>query len=145
MGAFQFWQRWLVYSNIGFAFFGLLVAFAGDTFIFELHNAQTRDVFFMGGEIPPNVLLLKKFLFGIIGGTLAGSHLLMAYIAHYPLAGKKRWAHRALLYALLLWFIADSSVSIATGALYNVYLINIVALVVIGIPLIIIWKDCKGH
>ncbi|MGB3049904.1 MAG: hypothetical protein WBB42_02835 [Polyangiales bacterium] len=41
----------------------------------------------------------------------------------------------ALLWPMLLWFCVDSTVSALHGAYFNIYLINLVPLVVFGVPL----------
>lgn len=46
-----------------------------------------------------------------------------------------------LWFGLLSWFIIDSGISIFYGAIHNVILINICALVLIGIPLIMTRKE----
>lgn len=42
---------------------------------------------------------------------------------------------------LLTWFIIDGCVSLYYGAVHNIVMINIVALILIGIPLIMTRKD----
>ena len=39
---FQFWQKWLTYANVMTIIVGLLVAFAGNSKIFELHGDTGR-------------------------------------------------------------------------------------------------------
>lgn len=141
--SFNFWQKWLVVINIIFIIFGFLVAFAGDSLLFEMHNTQTKAIFFHGQELSTEAQQLKQFLFGIIGGTMAGFHLMMVYIALYPFKKKEKWAYNSLLYGLLIWFFIDSGLSIYHGAIHNVYLVNIVALLGIGIPLLFTWKDFR--
>jgi hypothetical protein len=133
--SFKFWQQWLVYANLIFAIFGLLVAFAGDSLLFYFHNEQSKILFFQGQALEGDILLFKKWLFGIIGGTMVGFHLLAYYIAKYPFAQKEKWAYNSLLYALILWFLVDSGISMYYGAYHNVYLVNLVALFGIGLPL----------
>jgi hypothetical protein len=134
--SFTLWKNILLWANIGAMSIGILVAFAGNSFVFNLHNQGTEEIFFGGQELSPEVLQLKNWLFGIIGGTIAGYHMLAIYIINNAFIKKEKWAWDALLVGLLLWFIVDSSISIYYNALYNVYLINIVALIFIGMPLI---------
>lgn len=133
--SFKFWQQWLVYANLIFVIFGLLVAFAGDSLLFYFHNAESEALFFQGQALEGELLHFKKWLFGIIGGTMAGFHLLAYYIVKHPFAQKEKWAYNSLLYALILWFLVDSGISIYYGAYHNVYLVNLVALIGIGLPL----------
>lgn len=91
---FIFWQKWLTYSNVLTIVVGLLVAFAGNSFFFEVHNDYTKDVFLNGNEFEPNVLEFKNWLFGIIGGSIVGFHVLMVTISENAFKKKEIWAYR---------------------------------------------------
>jgi hypothetical protein len=138
--ALQFWTVWLLVAHACFSFVGLLVAFAGNSFFFLLHNQATRSVFFSGAELPPEVLPYKQFLYGIIGGTIAGFHALSLFVVQYGFRAGNRWAWNALAASLLIWFAIDSGLSMAHGAAFNVYLINLPALAGGGIPLLFSWR-----
>ena len=138
---FSFWQRWLTYANVLTIIVGLLVAFAGNSIFFKAHNAFSSDVFFNSEAFSRDVLHFKNWLFGIIGGTIVGFHILMVMISEYAFKQKQRWAYRAMWYGLLSWFLIDSSISLYYGAIHNIVIINLVALVLIGIPLIMTRKD----
>lgn len=140
---FNFWQKWLTYANVMAIGVGILVAFAGNSFFFELHNHYTKVVFLNGSEFEPNILELKNWLFGIIGGTIVGFHILMIMISENAFKRKELWAYRAMWYGLLSWFFMDSGLSIYYGAIHNVLLINIGALILIGIPLVMTRKEFK--
>lgn len=137
---FYFWQKWLTYANVFTVIVGLLIAFAGNSLVFEIHNNYTWDIFF-GGEFSPEVLQFKNWLFGVIGGTIVGFHVLMIMISENSFKRKEKWAYQAMWYGLLSWFVIDSSVSIYYQAIYNVVLINLFALVLIGIPLVATRKE----
>jgi hypothetical protein len=138
---FLFWQKWLTYANAMIIVVGILVAFAGNSFFFELHNAYTKEVFFNGNEFTPEVLRLKNWLFGIIGGTIVGFHILMVMISENAFKKKEKWAYNAMWLGLLSWFCIDSFISVYYGAFYNVWIINLVALLVIGLPLVMTRND----
>ena len=140
---FHFWQKWLTYANVMTLIVGLLVAFAGNSIFFELHNDYTKAIFFAGEEFSPEILALKNWLFGIIGGTIVGFHLLMIYISENAFKDKAPWAYQAMWMGLLSWFVIDSSISVYYGAIHNLVLINLVALFLIGLPLIMTRKAFK--
>ena len=140
---FNFWQRWLTYANVMTIGVGILVAFAGNSFVFELHNDYTKEVFFNSEDFKPDVLKLKNWLFGIIGGTIVGFHILMLMISENAFKKKELWAYKALWFGLLSWFCIDSGISIYYGAIHNVVIINIVALILIGIPLVMTRNEFK--
>lgn len=68
---------------------GLLAAFAGNSFVFSFYNEQTVQVFFEGAPMPASTLAFKNWLFGIIGGTIVGFHLLMLAIIKNGLRNAK--------------------------------------------------------
>jgi len=142
---FNFWQKWLTYANVLTIAVGLLVAFAGNSFFFDIHNDYTKEVFLNGNVFEPNILELKNWLFGIIGGTIVGFHILMVMISEHSFKRKEAWAYKAMWLGLLSWFLIDSGISIYYGAIHNVVLINIVALVLIGIPLVMTRRAFKGE
>lgn len=133
---FLFWQKWLSWANVATTLVGLLVAFAGNSIFFALHNEYTIEVFFDGEVFTPEVLVLKNWLFGIIGGTIVGFHLLMIFISENAFKRKEPWAYWAMCLGLLSWFVIDSSISWYYGAIHNIVLINLMALVLIGLPLV---------
>ena len=139
--SFSFWQKWLTYANVMTIGVGLLVAFAGNSVFLDPHNYFTKEVFFSGEELTPEILRFKNWLFGIIGGTIVGFHVLMVMISENAFKKKEKWAYRAMWYGLLSWFVIDSGISLYYGAIHNVVLINVVALILIGLPLVMTRRD----
>lgn len=133
---FHFWQKWLTWANVMTIGVGLLVAFAGNSLFFDLHNAGTKRVFFPDTGFSPETIQLKNWLFGIIGGTIVGFHLLMVFISENAFKKRERWAYQAMWVGMLSWFLIDSGISLYYGAVHNLVMINLVALVLIGVPLV---------
>jgi hypothetical protein len=142
---FKFWTEWLLIANVLSLAIGFLTAFAGNSWLFQLHNEGTSDTFFSGQPLNDEVLKLKNWLFGIIGGCIVGFHILMIFITKYAFSKKENWAYRALCIGLLSWFLIDTSISFYYHAYYNIYLINVTALILIGLPLLMTRKEffCK--
>ncbi len=138
--SFNFWQKWLTYANVMTLFVGVLVAFFGNSIFFEMHNGYTKELLYQGKDFPPESMILKNWLFGIIGGTIVGFHTLMIFISENAFKNKEKWAYHALWLGLLSWFIIDSSVSYFYGAIHNIVLINLAALLLIGLPLVMTRK-----
>lgn len=139
--SFNFWKNWLLAVNLIAVCIGVLIAFAGNSFLFAPHNEGTKALFFSGDDIPADMLNLKNWLFGIIGATVAGFHLLIVFITKYAFANKQKWARNAICLAMLTWFAIDTGISLYFGAFYNVYLINIPSLALVCLPLIATWKE----
>ena len=138
---FMFWQKWLVWANVLTVVVGLLVAFAGNSQVFAYHNSFTSRIFFEEKIITGDTLAFKNWLFGIIGGTIVGFHVLMIFIAQNAFKNKEKWAYQAMWAGLLSWFLIDSGVSYYYGAIHNIVMINIVALTLIVIPLLMTRKE----
>jgi hypothetical protein len=83
---------------------------------------------------------LKSFLLGPLGGTILGSYVLCAFVVAGPFKRREPWAWWAVTLSLLSWFFLDSSVSMAHGAWFNVYLINCVTLIGQGLPLMMTFR-----
>ncbi|MCA9644347.1 MAG: hypothetical protein KC492_26815, partial [Myxococcales bacterium] len=76
-----------------------------------------------------------KLLLGILGGSIAGKWVAAAYVVVRGGA----FAKRTLWVGLLSWFLIDSFVSARHGAWFNIWMINIVPLVLTG-ALISLWQ-----
>lgn len=137
---FIFWQKWLTWANVLTLLVGLLVAFAGNSIFFAIHNNYSQELFFPQTGWPEDILPFKNWLFGIIGGTIVGFHLLMIMISEYAFKKKEKWAYQALWLGLLSWFMIDSSISVYYGAIHNLVMINLVALFIIALPLVMTRK-----
>jgi hypothetical protein len=131
---FEFWCRWLLIASLFFTVFGGVAALAPDSIVFEVWIAQVDRTFF-AGSIPPEAREMRSFLMGPLGGTIAGSYLMQAYVVAIPFKRRERWAWHAVLWSMLLWFCVDSLVSAMHGAWFNIVLINLMPLIVFGIPL----------
>lgn len=133
---FSFWQKCLTLANVFALLVGILTAFAGNSFVFDIHNEQTKNVLLNGHDFTNQELQLKNWLFGIIGGTIVGFHILMILISENAFKKKENWAYISMWLGLLSWFTIDCSVSAYYGAFHNFWIINIPAFVMIAIPLI---------
>lgn len=131
---FEFWQRWLLLASLAFALFGLLVALFPFGFPFALRNEAVAETFFQG-RWTAQTTAYHAFSAGPLGGTIAGFYVLQAFIAATAFRRRERWAWQATLWGMLVWFVIDSAVSVWHGAVFNVYLVNLVPLVVFGLPL----------
>jgi len=136
MNNFNFWQKWLYYTSIFFAFVGIAVALFNNSILFDLWNHYLKIWLSIEGEFPANLLKFKAFILAPLGGTIAGSYVLMAFIAKYPFQNREKWAWQAATFSLLTWFVIDSSLCLYHGAYFNIVLINLFTLVVQGLPLV---------
>ena len=143
MPSFAFWHKWLLVVGIANIGIGLVIALAPGSFLFAPHTEAIADVFFEG-HLTEAAEELRTFLFGILGGTLAGYFFLQTLIVWIPFRKRQRWAWHAVAWVLLLWFVVDSSLSIYHGALFNVWMINVWALLLIGVPLMMTYTEFRA-
>lgn len=141
---FNFYINWLIIANVIALLVGLMTAFTPEIFLLKPHNNGTLSNFFEGNvELYNQYKNLKNWLLAIIGATIVGSQLLALCIIHIPLRKKEKWAYNILWISLLTWFCIDSFWSVYYNAAYNVWFINLPALIMISIPLLLIKKHLR--
>jgi hypothetical protein len=138
--SFRFWYYWLLSASLLSLTAGILIALFPGSFLFEMHTSALSEVFF-GEELTAGTEQMRRFFFGIIGGTIAGYFLLQTLIVLFPFQKGERWAWHAIFWAILLWFVIDSTLSILHGALFNVWMINVPSLLIILLPLMFTYKN----
>ena len=140
MKTFIFWQRWLFYSSLGFAFFGVVLALFGNNPLFLPYNKALSDLFWHQHSFPEGVSHFRAFVEGPLGGTIACAYILLAYLAWYPFQRRERWSRDAIMIAFGTWFVLDSSVCLYYGAYFQVYLINMLSFLQKALPILFTWK-----
>jgi len=103
---------------------------------FGIYHEMLAGALFDADALTPDAVLGFRFAVGILGATDAGFFVLFAFIVRYPFANRETWAHVALSTAILAWFLLDSAFSFSIGASFNVLMVNLPCLVVLGIPLV---------
>lgn len=116
-----------------------MIAFLPNSMMFDVYNTKMASAFFEG-QIPIEAGKMKSFLFGPIGGTVSGYFVFQLFVVLFAFKREEKWAWYAIVSALLCWFIIDSMVSVAHGAYFNIYMINLPTLILNGIPLIMTFR-----
>jgi hypothetical protein len=132
--------RWIELCSWGFAALGLLLPFLFDTPLFSPYRDTLVRWAWGGATIPPDDVDLAGLMLGITGGSIAGKWIVHALVARGPLAEGRAWARDLTLRGLAVWFFADSIASIAVGAAFNVWMINLVPAALVGAPLVLAWS-----
>ena len=143
MKSFIFWQRWLFYSSLLFAIFGIVFAVYGNNPFFLPYNNALAHIFWSSDNIPVDVEPFKDFVGGPLGGTIACCYILLAFIAWFPFKRKELWARNAIIVAFGVWVILDSAVCLYYGVYFQVYIINAFSILQKGLPIIFTWKEFK--
>ena len=141
---FLFWQKWLFYSSLLFALFGVVFAVYGANPFFEPYDNALAQVFWNTSQIPDHIKPFKAFIWAPIGATITCCYILLAYIAWYPFKKKEPWARNAIIVAFGIWAIIDSSACLFFGVYFQAYLINLFSIVIKALPIIFTWKEFKN-
>jgi hypothetical protein len=141
--SFFFWQRWLFYTSLLFALFGVVFAVYGHNPLFAPYNRGLAYIFWNTSEIPKEVEPFQTFIWAPLGGTIACCYILLAYIAWYPFMKKEKWARNSIIAAFSVWVTLDSLICIKFGVFFQVYIINLFSIIVKALPIIFTWKDFK--
>jgi hypothetical protein len=141
--SFVFWQRWLFYSSLLFALFGIVFAVYGNNPFFLPYNKVLAHIFWLSEDMPDATEQFRAFIWGPLGGTIACCYTLLAFIAWFPFKRKERWARNAIMLAFGIWVVLDSAVCLYYGAYFQIYIINAFSILQKGLPLIFTWKDFK--
>jgi len=139
MTAFSFWRRWLFVVSLILALFGVVMALLN--VLFDLFNSQIDPVFWGAAGIPADTARFQRWIYGILGATVAGWAVSLAFIAHYRFKARERWAWNSMAAGLLVWYLLDTSISLVFGVSFNA-IFNTVLLVLVALPLAFTRKHC---
>ena len=141
MKRFDFWQRWLLALGAIMAVFGLLLAFFNQTALFDwLFNNQINPVFWESAALPDVAPDFQRWIYGVLGATLAGWGIFLAFLAYYPFARKERWAWNCIAVGLLVWFASDTAMSLAFAVYFNAFF-NLALFIAGMLPLLFTWRE----
>jgi hypothetical protein len=127
--------RVLLWICLAFATLGVALALFGRGPLFAAWNDAGARALFREQVFPAGLRPAAAFGDAMLGGSIAGKWIAAAWLVHVPLRRREAWAHRALVSGLLGWFLVDSAVSLAAGAVFNVGMVNVITLVAFGVPL----------
>ena len=119
MKSFTFWQRWLFVFSLVVVIFGLGMATLNRTPLFAIFDSQVNPLFWDSNPLPAGVNEFLGWVYGVLGATMAGWGVFLAFIACYPFRNRERWAWNALLVGLSLWYLTDTSISLYFGVVFN--------------------------
>jgi hypothetical protein len=142
--------RWIALCSWAFAAVGLFLPFLfytpllapyRETLVrWAWNGSAVAPADWNGSAVAPADADLAGLMLGITGGSIAGKWIVHALVARGPLAEGRAWARDLTLRGLAVWFFADSIASLAVGAAFNVWMINLVPLALVGAPLVLSWS-----
>lgn len=136
----RFWTNWLQIASVFFGLKAVFWVFIGNFDPFGLYTGLLARAFWETDALPPDAARTFAFMVVPLGATTAGYFILVFFIVRYVFPRRERWAWTAVTAALLTWFLLDSIFSWRHGAFFNIVLVNITCLLVMGAPLAALWR-----
>lgn len=132
---FLFWRNWLLAVCVIVVAFGLAIALLSWSPLFTIFDSLVSGVFWPGSAPGPEAKSFMLFAYGMLGATMAGWGITLAYIVVNPFSRKEPWARDAIALGLAVWFIVDTLMTVFTEAYFNVG-VNVLLIVLAGVPLL---------
>jgi hypothetical protein len=136
---FAFWQLWLQCVAIASALLGLLFLVAPNARVLDAYNLEVLRAFHVDA-IPVEAAALHGWSLRVLGSTILGWGLLLAFVAGVPFRRREPWAWYAIAISVVVWVVADTVVSFRAGVYLEV-LFNGVALALYGLPLRMTYRE----
>ena len=129
------WDRWLEAAVllVGGAGVFFVVARVPTTTLFEWIIFGSADSPIPTGDAARYV----TFVYGVLGAVMIGWACTLWPLVRGPLRRRERWAWTAVALSVGVWFVVDSTLSVASGFGENA-LLNLVFAVAFGVPLLAI-------
>ncbi len=140
MNSFTFWQRWLLALGLIIVAFGLGMAALNNTPLFDLLNRQVDPIFWGTQPLSQGALAFRGWTYGVLGATMAGWGVFIAFLAQSPFRRRERWAWNCTALGILVWYLPDTAISLASGVIFNAAL-NTGLLALVALPLFFTRKE----
>jgi len=127
---------WLFCVGLYLCVFGLVLAFFSNSSLIDVvFNNHIDPVFWGSDTVPENALHFRGWIYGVLGSTIAGWGVFIAFLAGNAFKRKEKWARNCIFWGILIWFVPDTILSAYHGIGFNVGF-NIVLLLLFMFPLI---------
>ena len=130
------WWQWLLAVSLIAVLFGLVMVVAPG--LIKPLSETAYNSFFADdrySRLSAEDVAFQDWLYGVLGATMVGWCLIVAFIAYYPFRAAERWAWQALCIAIAVWYVLDTGTSWLHGVTFNV-LFNTGLLIAFGVPLV---------
>jgi hypothetical protein len=143
---FYICQKWLFLFAVGMVIFGLILAVFSQAPLFDLIFNQSINVVFWGSDnlSSAHVIDFQQWIYGVLGATISGWGLSIAFIAAKPFSNRENWAWSCIASSITLWYITDTLISVYFNVYINV-IINTIILLGIAAPLALSRKFFSHH
>lgn len=130
----RFWDWWLIAVTTVLAALGVGLALANGTGLFGWLHHGINGAFWRGGPPGQVVRDYQRWVFAVVGATLAGWGVMMTAVARLAFWQRQRWAWLAIAASAATWFALDTAASVAAQVWVNVG-INVACAVALAVPL----------
>ena len=126
--SFKFWQKWLLVSGIIISVFGISMVLNINS---EKFNSLIDPVFW--GNETPNIQIknFQQWVYGVLGATMVGWGVLIAFIAAIPFKKKEKWSRNSIIIGILSWYIFDTFISLKANVKFNAIGNTILAIIIL--------------
>jgi len=126
--SFKFWQKWLLVS-------GIIVSIFGISMVLNINSEKFNsliDPAFWGNETPNiQVRNFQQWVYGVLGATMAGWGILIAFIAAIPFKKKEKWSRNCIIAGILSWYILDTFISLKANVEFNAIGNTVLAIIIL--------------
>lgn len=141
MKHFHFWQKWLLAITILVILFGILLIIPNKSELFDLlFNDRIKTIFWPDISPPPGIVQFQQWIFGVLGATMVGWGIIMAFIVSVPFRNGERWAWYSFTICIGSWYFLDTTISIIYQATFNA-IFNTLILLLFLPPLIATYRS----
>jgi len=125
----QFWHKWLLTVTILIILFGILLMVPNKPELFDrLFNDHIETIFWSDTPITTGIVHFQRWLYGVLGATMIGWGIMMAFIIAIPFRRGERWAWYSIFFGIGGWYILDTAVSVMYHADFNAFFNSLILL-----------------
>jgi hypothetical protein len=139
------WIRILFVLCVLFAVQALSWALIGSFDPFGIYDSYMASSLWGGRTLSADARRAFAFALILLGATTVGFFVLVALVVKHAFPRRERWAYRAVVGAILTWFTIDTTLSAMAGAWFNILIVNLPCLLLLGIPLAALRRDFRSE
>ena len=127
---------------IAIIIFGGVIALLSWSPVFSIFNSLVNGTFWPLAAPDPGTQKFMLWVYGMLGATMVGWGVFLAYVVRHPFASRERWARDCIAIGVAAWFLIDTAISLWMQAYFNVA-INVLLAFFVGLPLLATEKYFK--
>lgn len=94
MASQQFWDKWLLVVGWVLSVFGLLLAFANQTWLFDIvFNRLVNAVFWPSNVAMESIEPFQAWIYGVLGATVSEYRSIRGQVSIYDISEKRKIWH----------------------------------------------------